>query len=195
MKYVTRGPYQVRYKARNEENPGLFFDKDTFKCLGRSESLLNSSTINNCSLLLKEHYDDRPISIFSTFLSTCRDDEQLWRFVKNTRFWDTEVWIFPVHLPDEIHWTLSTAYISDYRLNVFDSFGNTSTEKKVASVSSYSILCCIFVDYYIQITLGLIKRLVRLANDKGYYIQLDTDEGNWTICNVVVRIMKYYKNI
>lgn len=135
MKIVPRGPYRNQYKTKQQNWPGLLFDVNLFKSLGSRKSLLTSDCIINCSSLLHEYYDDRPISIFSTFLTSSTNDEQLWRMAKGTRFWDTDVWIFPVHLPDECHWTLATAYIGSKTLHVFDSLSNKGNEHKIRTVS------------------------------------------------------------
>jgi hypothetical protein len=50
-------------------------------------------------------------------------DDVLWRNIKNTTFWDKEVWIFPVHRSSPGHWVLCTAYIRERRLLLFDSLG------------------------------------------------------------------------
>ena len=98
--------------------------------------LLNSDTINGSVELLRCFYDGNCIAIFSTFLSSASNDEQLWRFVERTKFWDTEIWVFPIHLQDEKHWALATAYNGRQVLDVFDSLGSYGIGEKVENVCS-----------------------------------------------------------
>ena len=49
-------------------------------------------------------------------------------------FWDTEIWVFPIHLQDEKHWALATAYNGRTTLDVFNSLGVRRIEEKVENV-------------------------------------------------------------
>ena len=134
MKRVPKGPYKTSIRPKTNNAPDIFFDLDTLQRLGRPTMLLNSDAINGSAELLRCFYDDNCIVIFSTFLSSASDDEQLWRFVKRTNFWDTEIWVFPIHLPHDKHWALATAYNGRQVLDVFDSLGARSIEEKVENV-------------------------------------------------------------
>ena len=134
MKRVPKGPYKTSIRPKTNNVPGIFFDPDTLQRLGGPTMLLNSDAINGSAELLRCFYDGNCIAIFSTFLSSASNDEQLWRFVERTKFWDTEIWVFPIHLQDEKHWALATAYNGRTTLDVFDSLGVRRIEEKVENV-------------------------------------------------------------
>ena len=136
MKRVPDGPYGPRYRPSSGSAPQLFFDKETLGRLANSVGQLNSDAINDCAQLLQGFYNDVPTTIFSTFLPLATDLEQLWHSCKHTKFWDTEIWIFPIHLPDSHHWALATAQLGSRTLNVFDSLASRMIEDKVINVSS-----------------------------------------------------------
>ena len=51
-------------------------------------------------------------------------DDTLWRDCKALAFWDHDVWLFPIHNPGTLHWTLAAVYWSTFSIAYFDSFAD-----------------------------------------------------------------------
>ncbi|KAJ7588018.1 hypothetical protein C8J56DRAFT_889864 [Mycena floridula] len=48
-----------------------------------------------------------PLPTLKTVWTLPRDDDALWRNSKDTRFWEKDVWIFPIHRLEQFHWVLA----------------------------------------------------------------------------------------
>jgi hypothetical protein len=135
----------------------ISFDAEEISRFHGSKSRLTGTCINSAGSLLVDLTKNNHIALFSTYtLVYSRQqatDNDLWRNIKNTTFWDKEVWIFPVHRSSPGHWVLCTAYIRERRLLLFDSLGGRhdwDRDVKVCpSISShFNILTCRNVGYH-----------------------------------------------
>jgi hypothetical protein len=50
-------------------------------------------------------------------------DHALYHWCKGGAFWDKQVWIIPIHRPQQKHWTLAVVSHFDQRILFYDSFG------------------------------------------------------------------------
>jgi hypothetical protein len=103
------------------------FDANDIGRFHGSKTRLTGTCINSAGALLVDLTRNNRTAIFSTYTLVYSrrqaTDDVLWRNIKNTTFWDKEVWIFPVHRSSPGHWVLCTAYIRERRLLLFDSLG------------------------------------------------------------------------
>ena len=135
MDKIPKGPYRDHRRPKAADMKEIVFSANTLSELGQRKALLSCDTLNPCCELLHDLYHDRPVTIFPMYLSVSVSRDQVWRLAKHCIFWDTEVWIFLIHLPDAMHWTLATAYLGMYELNIFDSLKNSAFEEETSAVS------------------------------------------------------------
>lgn len=102
-------------------------------------ALLNDECLNGGGLLLQTQlarlaednshgFDARTVAILSTHdLVRVRygaSDDQLWRNVKHTEYWDKLIWVLPIHRRDAHHWVACVIYPELKKLHLFDSFAD-----------------------------------------------------------------------
>ena len=68
------------------------------------------------------------------YVQTRRSDNEIWQNTKSNLYWQAEVWVVPVHLPDMQHWVVCTVYIKEGRVMFFDSFAEQMTLTSMLSV-------------------------------------------------------------
>jgi Ulp1 family protease len=98
-----------------------------------SDKMLNDVCINGGAALLQDYFaliDDtaaysRRCAILSTHeLPHVRYqalDNDLWRNIRRTIYWEKDVWILPIHRPRALHWVLGVVYVRENRILLFDS--------------------------------------------------------------------------
>ncbi|TFK61292.1 hypothetical protein BDN72DRAFT_863712 [Pluteus cervinus] len=124
--------------------------------------LLSSSayapTVNRCAILTTW---DLP-----RIREDCAD-EVLWRSTRGSLFWERDVWILPVHRPDQVHWVCCAIYPKERRISLFDSLG---------SREGWS--------HDVQDSITLVRRISSLAQLNGYPIEAsvgDNTNQSWTV--------------
>ena len=61
-------------------------------------------------------------------------DQGVWRVNHRSRYWESDVWIIPIHQPAAHHWELAVVYVKERQIALFDSFANASTWEKDVQV-------------------------------------------------------------
>ena len=106
---------------------------------------LNDDCVNGCAQLLALHFgmtnvDGGHPTINSSFaMAQQRDgqslDDGVWRVNHRTRYWESDVWIIPIHQPRAHHWELAVVYLKERQIAYFDSFANESSWEVDVQVS------------------------------------------------------------
>jgi Ulp1 protease family, C-terminal catalytic domain len=150
-----------------------------------SEKMLNDVCINGGAALLQDYFaliDDtaaysRRCAILSTHeLPRVRYqalDNDLWRNIRRTIYWEKDVWILPIHRPRALHWVLGVIYVRENRILLFDSFA----EEKPWRADIKDILT-------------LISRMTTLATRNGHPLHLNIN--NFTAHPIAVCIFKFF---
>jgi Ulp1 family protease len=154
--YVARQSLQFKPKdcsvARVLHRPGdlatKYFDPPDLSRF-RSTRMLNDVCINGGAALLQDHLCRNDTAAYShrcAILST-HDlprvrygalDDDLWRNLRRTSYWDKDVWILPIHRPQAVHWVLSVIDIRQHRILLFDSFAEAKPWRSDVQVMSGS---------------------------------------------------------
>ncbi|KAJ7774618.1 hypothetical protein DFH07DRAFT_865897 [Mycena maculata] len=107
-------------------------------------------------------------AVFSTYdLPRVRynsSDDELWRNIAPTRYWEKSLWIIPIHRPNEEHWVLVVASIHSQELWFFDSFGQRRGWR---------------TDLKVRAVMLLITRMVVLANHNHHVLPVSTDDPGY----------------
>jgi Ulp1 family protease len=140
-----------------------------------SSNILSDNCINAGAALLQDHFS--PTGDRAAILSThdlhrvryqARDDD-LWRNTRRTTYWEKDVWILPIHRPQQKHWVLSVIYLRENRILLFDSFVNKNPWRAD-----------------LQDILTLILRMAIIATRNGHQRHLNLNK--FTAQPIVVRI-------
>ncbi|KAJ6606334.1 hypothetical protein DFH09DRAFT_896986 [Mycena vulgaris] len=89
-------------------------------------------------------------------------DAELWRHVSPSRYWEKDLWLIPIHRPNEEHWVLVVASIRQQQLWFFDSFSQRRGWRPD-----------------LQDVMRLITRMVILANRNQHSLPVSTEEDAW----------------
>ena len=99
----------------------------------------NDICINGSSSLFHLHLLMNPLmqtvastcTVFSTYIMCYVEDRasntDIWQNTKVNLYWQTKVWLLPIHEPNSEHWVLCTIYINKGRILFFDSLAQHST--------------------------------------------------------------------
>ncbi|KAJ7706758.1 hypothetical protein B0H17DRAFT_1287383 [Mycena rosella] len=114
----------------------------------------NAATANQCA-------------VFSTYdLPRIRyraSDDDLWRHINHTKYWEKNMWLIPIHRIDEQHWVLAGVIVDKQQIFFFDSLSVRGGGWRRD----------------IQDVMVLITRLVVLANRHKYPLYVSTEEDTW----------------
>ena len=148
--------------------PTIQFGPEDLEILNNPTALLNDVCINGGGALLQHLLSAKNLpsamhsqrcALFSTFdllrIRSGASDDDLWRNVKFTRYWEKDVWILPIHRPHTRHWVLCCISHKTRELFLFDSLAAERPWRKE-----------------IQDIVHFIERLVVLANGHGYQLNL-----------------------
>ncbi|PPQ84493.1 hypothetical protein CVT26_003475 [Gymnopilus dilepis] len=137
--------------------------------LRQAGMLLNDICLNGCARTLKSILDSDPIhglssrscALFTTYdLIRARytaKDPDLWRIISPTEYWNKDVWILPIHRPQQSHWVLCVAYPEHQTVLLYDSLvGQEAWMNDLEDIST------------------LFTRLVQLANQYGHQVRTST---------------------
>ena len=116
-------------------SPAEAFDLGSreLQILSSRTSFLNDICMNGLPKLLqalfardlRHQVSSSKCAIFSTYdLNRIRyraSDAELWRNTRRLKFWEKDVWIIPIHRPQERHWVLAVLYLQFKEVHVFDS--------------------------------------------------------------------------
>ncbi|KAJ7572543.1 hypothetical protein C8J56DRAFT_1008826 [Mycena floridula] len=94
------------------------------------DTWLNSGCIDTLGawiqiLVAKSSPTAQHCAIFSTLVfpkATGGCDLVLWSLIRDLEYWSRDIWIIPIHRPNEHHWVLAVAIRSQMRLYLYDSF-------------------------------------------------------------------------
>jgi len=109
--------------------PSVHFEVRDLAILKSGTARLNDICINGGAALLQDHFappnDTHRCAILSTFdLVRVRyraSDEDLWRNIHKTKYWDKCIWILPIHRRTTEHWVIGIVSLKDHRILLFDS--------------------------------------------------------------------------
>ncbi|KII84489.1 hypothetical protein PLICRDRAFT_117716 [Plicaturopsis crispa FD-325 SS-3] len=158
-----------RVFTRDNNSRGACFETNDLQILASATARLNDNCMNGSARLLQSLSSAPNVSrcaIFSTFeLVRIRDkasDDILWRNTRRLSYWLKDIWIVPIHRTTPVgHWVLCTVYPRQRELFLFDSLcGQRAWSSDIESI------------------MELIRRIVSLANDRGY--PLSADAADWT---------------
>ena len=170
-------------------------EEEYIRILSSDEALLNDTCINDCAALLYPLYPppiSRRIAILSTYeLGRIRrnaTDDELWRNTKRTSFWESSIWILPIHRPTAKHWVMCTIDLGTRTLRLFDSLAERHPWERDTRVGdSLQLFHQIKFRCHFQDIIQLVSRLSHIASVKrnGPLVHL----GKWTAYPVTVRII------
>ncbi|KAJ7275583.1 hypothetical protein B0H12DRAFT_1228041 [Mycena haematopus] len=89
-------------------------------------------------------------------------DEELWRSLSPTQYWEKCLWLLPIHRPVEEHWVLAIIDIPRQRLHFFDSLASSRHWRRD-----------------LRDIMTLVTRMVVLSNRKGHSLPVSTAEEPW----------------
>ncbi|PPQ76972.1 hypothetical protein CVT26_007834 [Gymnopilus dilepis] len=151
---------------------GIGFNLDDLQRLTQAETMLNDICLNGCATILKDICDKDPslgLNSHHCALFTTHDlirarykarDQELWRTMSSTKYWDKDVWILPIHRPQQMHWVLCVAYPKHRVILLYDS---------LVDQEAWS--------YDLKDLSNLFTRLILLANRHDH--QLDIPIHDW----------------
>lgn len=61
----------------------------------------------------------------------------LWKHARHSKYWEKDIWIFPIHRPAQFHWVSAVVYLRTGIVHVFDSFGSNRWDTDI-EVCSHS---------------------------------------------------------
>lgn len=50
-------------------------------------------------------------------------DDELWRHLHRTKYWDKQIWLIPIHRVEEEHWVFAAVDVEHEQILFFDSLG------------------------------------------------------------------------
>jgi hypothetical protein len=165
----------------------------------RSE-MLNDACLNGGAALLQDHFalinDTATYSHRCAILSTHdlprvryqAADDDLWRNIRRTIYWEKDVWILPIHRPRALHWVLGVVYVKEQRILLFDSFAEKKAWRADVQVC-WSLEILLILLTLFQDILTLISRMAILATRNKHPLHLNTK--SFTAQPIVVCIFKY----
>ncbi|KAF8452432.1 hypothetical protein L210DRAFT_3383491, partial [Boletus edulis BED1] len=109
------------------------FETKDLQILASREACLNDICLNGCAALLySTHVAQEPsqFAVFSTHdllrIRYNAADEDLWRSMAHTKYWEKPIWILPIHRASSWgHWVLCSIHFDSHHLLLFDSLGET----------------------------------------------------------------------
>ena len=114
--------------------PTIQFGLEDLEILINPTALLNDVCINGGAALLQHLLSVKNLpsamhsqrcALFSTFdllrIRSGASDDDLWRNVEFTRYWEKDVCILPIHRPHTRHWVLCCISYKTCELFLFDS--------------------------------------------------------------------------
>ncbi|PPQ76501.1 hypothetical protein CVT26_012351 [Gymnopilus dilepis] len=137
--------------------------------LHQSGMMLNDTCLNGCARVLKDVFDNdstyglssNRCALFTTFdLIRARykaRDQELWRTMSPIAYWDKDVWILPIHRPQQLHWVLCVAYPKHQAILLYDSLADLEAWRHDLKDIS-----------------NLFTRLVQLANQHDHRVEIST---------------------
>ncbi|PPQ96513.1 hypothetical protein CVT26_010429 [Gymnopilus dilepis] len=92
-------------------------------CINGLASFFQTMTAND-----SECNPDYSCAIFSTHdlvrIHYKASDQDLWRSISRSQYWNASVWIIPIHRPRESHWVLAAANVLEGRIYLYDSLAS-----------------------------------------------------------------------
>ncbi|KAI1790619.1 hypothetical protein LXA43DRAFT_882467 [Ganoderma leucocontextum] len=168
MPLIPRSPPESCTVPATVGHSRLVFDRATLDRLHQRDAWLNDECIDLGSQVLLRHLGTTATrgipALFSCYtLSSHRksDDASLWRVCRPVaQFGGNNIWVIPIHRPEQYHWTLAIIYWRKRRIAYFDSLGSKNAFESDAK------------DIFI-----LLHRLHRLATAHGE--TPSTLDGSW----------------
>ena len=130
-----------------------FIDQNDLRRLQDPQALLNDTCLNSSAsvihLTLLSDHQTRPAAskctVLSTYVMQCIQtrwtNKEVWRNTKSNLYWQTKVWVVPIHLPGMQHWVVCVIYVKKSRVFFFDSFAEQRTLHCILPVRSLVSLC------------------------------------------------------
>ena len=162
--------------------PAYHFEQREFRILETPTALLNDVCINGGAALLQHLFSapshpsamhSQRCALLSTFtlvkIRHQASSDDLWRCVRHSYYWQKDVWILPIHRPQQRHWVLCCLSFNTRELFLFDSLAS----RKAWCADLHDIAT-------------LLDRLASLANQQGHPFT-HTSQG-WVARPLVVRM-------
>ncbi|EMD32924.1 hypothetical protein CERSUDRAFT_57603, partial [Gelatoporia subvermispora B] len=122
----------TRVMPRGNGPRSAVFSPGDLLLLASPDRMLNSDCINECAILLQQHFpgiSSQDCAIFSTYdiISAAQEHASgtLERSIQHNLYWERDCWLIPIHREptnDQVgHWTLVIAIISKRQFYHFDS--------------------------------------------------------------------------
>ncbi|KAJ7431750.1 hypothetical protein B0H11DRAFT_1761580 [Mycena galericulata] len=139
-------------------------DLDT---LTTSRGRLNGFCLNGVAATLHAHFSQASCAVLSTYdLGRIRynaSDDEVWRHVGPTLYWEKSMWLLPIHRPQEEHWVLAVIPVHQRRVFLFDSLASRGGWRRD-----------------LKDIMTLITRMVSLAERKHHPMSVGlADGGAW----------------
>jgi len=132
----------------NETLPGkaYLFQANELKILQSKKGKLNDMCINGLAAIIQHTLSQAPEysssssnhALFTTFdmhrIHYKVQDIDLWRNTKSLQFWSKNIWIIPIHRPEQEHWVLAVLCIDTSRIFFYDSLAQNTLWQKDTQV-------------------------------------------------------------
>jgi Ulp1 family protease len=158
-------PNVERFRRATKVHVGFCFRPKDLQILASRTALINDACLNGSAILLQEYCQSKHAgrcAILSTYdLVRIRyncDDTNLWRHVENSSYWLKNIWILPIHRPQDVHWVLAIIHVHKHEIHIFDSFAEKRGWKKD-----------------LQDIMRLVERMVLIANHHGKALHVTTE--------------------
>ncbi|KAJ7512280.1 hypothetical protein B0H11DRAFT_2346274 [Mycena galericulata] len=169
----TRHVQIVRDRRRRQGPPtpsgsrGNTIDIADLDTLTTSRGRLNGFCLNGVAATLHAHFSQASCAVLSTYdLGRIRynaSDDEVWRHVGPTLYWEKSMWLLPIHRPQEEHWVLAVIPVHQRRVFLFDSLASRGGWRRD-----------------LKDIMTLITRMVSLAERKHHPMSVGlADGGAW----------------
>ncbi|TFK18317.1 hypothetical protein FA15DRAFT_709976 [Coprinopsis marcescibilis] len=176
----TRRTFDLQFRGLQRR---YHFNRHQLQIFNDPTAWLDDDCINSGSVFLQHiSLHDSPAShaccILSSFLYRSvkfqSPDDELWRLVKHSQFWDRDVWIIPIHhvVPAK-HWSLAFVHVRLRQIFIFDSLASRSSFRHGA-----------------ENTMLLVVRLARLSALNGHRWDIPLTSG-WTARPVLTTSLQH----
>jgi Ulp1 protease family, C-terminal catalytic domain len=161
--------HRPRILLASGELPTYHFEQRDLDILKSPTARFNDVGINGGAALLHRFYllrnktSAERCALLSTFdLPRVRynaSDEELWRYIHRSSYWQKDVWILPIHRKSAEHWVLCVITLREHQLYLFDSLAARRPWRQDVK----DIMC-------------LVNRMVLLANIHQHPLQVTTED-------------------
>ncbi|KAJ7466743.1 hypothetical protein B0H11DRAFT_1733128 [Mycena galericulata] len=190
----TRHSQIVRDRRRRQGPPtpsgsrGDAIEIGDLDSLTTSRGRLNGFCLNGVAATLHAHFSRASCAVLSTYdLGRIRynaSDDEVWRHVGPTLYWEKSTWLLPIHRAHEEHWVLAIIIVHQRRVFLFDSLAARGGWRRDLKVCSSFYFLCLFVSHIPSLLID-VRLQGRPRQTNGY------DCGVWVLCTMAAFMRGY----